>query len=137
MKSHFELNDAEFAQRFENCSLEPSLFNHEAHLRLAWYYIKEFGVEKAIKKTCASIKQFDLVHGKGDKFHTTVTVASVKMVYHFMQKSQNFDFQTFMHKFPRLKIAFKELLDQHYGIDIFSNEEARVRYINPDILPFD
>lgn len=137
MKSHFELNDTEFEQSFENCSLEPSLFDHEAHLRLAWLYIKKYGEKRAVDKTCVEIRQFDKQHGSGNKFNATVTIASIKTVQHFIQKSISENFNDFIQEVPRLKNAFKALLDQHYGIDIFSSKKAKVSYIEPDILPFD
>ncbi len=134
---HSQFSDSEFIEAFESASLDPKLFNHEAHLRLAWIYIQNHGEQKAIEKTCTGIKDFDIIYGKGDKFHTTITVAAVKVVHHFMKKSESKSFADFIEEFPRLKVAFKELLDQHYGFNIFSSDEAKTNYIVPDILPFD
>ena len=136
LTNHFQLTDTEFETCFENGTLPPTLFDHEAHLRLAWVYIKKYGEAKAIEKVCEDIKQYDLLHGKGDKFHVTVTVAAVKAVHHFYQKTKSGDFKGFIEKFPKLKTAFKALLDQHYGFNIFSNEKAKVQYLEPDLLPF-
>ena len=137
MKSHFELSDKEFSHQFANLSLEPGLFTHEAHLRLAWIHIREYGVEQAIENICRQIKKFDKTHGDGTKYHETVTVAAVKMVNHFIQKSNNSNFQDFIHEFSRLKENFKDLLNAHYSFDLFSFEKAVRQYIEPDILPFD
>lgn len=137
LTDHSQLSDKEFEALFEKGDLPPSLFSHEAHLRLAWLYIKKYGQEKAAEKTCEEIKQFDRLHGKGDKFNTTVSVAAIKMVHHFIKKSESNDFYTFINKFPRLKTGFKELLHQHYGLDIFSNKEAKTSFIEPDLLSFD
>ncbi|WP_223826546.1 hypothetical protein [Flagellimonas sp. S3867] len=134
---HSLLSDAQFESLFEQGDLPPSLFDHEAHLRLAWLYIRKYGEKRAVDKTCVEIRQFDKLHGKGDKFNTTVTIAAVKTVKHFMQKSDSEDFYGFIKEFPRLKYAFKALLDQHYGVDIFSSESARASYLEPDILPFE
>lgn len=137
MTNHSQLDDKEFETLFEKGDLPPSLFSHEAHLRLAWLYINKYGEKEAAAKTCREIKQFDHLHGKGDKFNTTVSVAAIKMVHHFIKKSESNDFFSFIQEFPRLKTAFKELLFQHYGLDIFSNEEAKTSFIEPDLLPFD
>ncbi|WP_422861236.1 hypothetical protein [Flagellimonas sp. W118] len=137
IKHHSELGDVLFESLFEQGDLPPSLFDHEAHLRLAWLYLKKYGEKKAVDKACNEIRLFDKLHGSGDKFNTTLTVAAVKTVHHFMQKSESTDFGAFIKEFPRLKFAFRALLDQHYGIDIFSSEEARVSYIEPDVLPFE
>jgi hypothetical protein len=38
MEKHLELTDLEFEANFKNCSLNPDIFSHEAHLRLAWIH---------------------------------------------------------------------------------------------------
>ena len=134
---HSHLHDQDFIRKFENGSLEPRLFTHEAHLRLAWLYLKNNTEEKAIKKTCLGIRNFDILHGAGDKYHVTVTVASVKIVKNFMQKSNANNFNELMMEHPILLSSFKALLDQHYGFNIFSNATAKMEYVSPDRLPFD
>ncbi|HKZ36842.1 MAG TPA: hypothetical protein VJ184_04265, partial [Chryseolinea sp.] len=58
-------------------------------------------------------------------------------VYHFMIKSKSRNFQNFITENLRLKHDFKELLLQHYRIDIFTSEKAKKEYLLPDLLPFD
>ena len=135
--NHFQLTDAEFESQFEKGKLNPRLFSHEAHLRLAWIYIQKYGESGASDKICREIQQFDQMHGDGTKFNATVTVAAVKMVHHFMRKSISGDFNTFIEKYPRLKTSFKDLLEQHYKMDVFANEEAKSHFVQPDLLPFD
>ncbi|RDY61687.1 hypothetical protein [Flagellimonas nanhaiensis] len=136
MNDHYQLSDSDFEKKFEDCSLEPSLFNHEAHVRLAWVYIKKYGEAIAIQKICEDIKRFDRTHGDGNKFHVTLTVASVKAVNHFIKKSSSSSFKAFIGEFPRLKTSFKELLDQHYGFNVLSDEKAKTIYVLPDLVPF-
>lgn len=137
IKSHYELSDQEFETQFTRGDFPPSLFTHEAHLRLAWVYLKKYGVQTAEQKISAQIQQFDQRHGKGDKFHKTLTVAAVKVVHHFMLKSKANAFADFLHEFPRLETSFKALLDQHYSPNIFLEEPAKHYFIEPDLLPFD
>ncbi|WP_282161727.1 hypothetical protein [Ulvibacterium marinum] len=134
--NHFQVNDVMFENRFEEGSLPPSLFTHEAHLRLAWIYIKNYGEEKAAAKISREIEQFDKLHGRGDKFNKTVTIAAIKVVDHFVGKSKSKDFKSFIQEFPRLKTAFKELLHTHYSPDIFTSKIAQIQFIEPDLLPF-
>lgn len=130
------MNDLEFLNAFESGSFPPSLFDHQAHLRLAWGYLKRYGEQRAIEKVCQGIQAFDKLHGDGSKFHKTLTVASVKVVHHFMQKSSSAHFSDCIQEFPRLKSSFKELLDQHYGFDLLADQKAKKEYIAPDLLPF-
>ncbi len=76
MNLHYTLTDKQFVEDFEQCRLNPSWFDHEAHLRLAYIYIHNLGPRKAAEKVCEGILQFDSIFGSGDKFHKTITIAS-------------------------------------------------------------
>ncbi|WP_420401160.1 hypothetical protein [Flagellimonas sp.] len=132
-----ELSDNAFETAFGNFEVPPSQFNHEAHLRLAWIHIKKYGLEMAIRNICAQLVAYVEHLGARDKYNVTLTVASVKMVSHFMGKSNSDNFPTFILEFPQLKTRFKELIGDHYAMDIFNSKEAKKKYMEPDLLPFD
>lgn len=137
MENHLDLIDNQFEEQFSNCSLKPALFNHEAHLRLAWIHINKYGIEKAIENISAQLQQYVESLGVKDKYNTTVTVAAIRAVYHFMLQSNTKDFQRFIAENHRLKYSFRELLSYHYTTDIFKSENARREYLRPELLPFD
>lgn len=137
MEAHLKLSDQVFAQQFRDCTMDPKIFSHEAHLRLAWIHINNYGIDKACNNICKQLKQFDRTFGDGTKFNKTLTIAAIRAVYHFMLKSSSDDFLGFKSEFPRLFTDLKGLLDQHYGFDIYHSEEAKNFYLQPDILPFD
>lgn len=137
MESHTQLSDIDFEVQFANCQLAPSLFNHEAHLRLAWIHIKKYGVEKALNNIQQQLLQFVSHLGAKDKYNTTLTVAAIKAVDHFITKSKSDRFNEFILEFPQLKTKFKELMASHYSIDIFNSPKAKNSYLAPDLLPFD
>lgn len=136
MPSHYDLSDAEFASQFASCTLVPQLFNHEAHLRLAWIHISDAGVDQAAENLCRQIRTFDATCDDGTNFNTTVTVAAVKTVHHFMQRSDTTRFSDFIQENPKLLSAFKSLIATHYSYDIFSDPAAKHTYIEPDLAPF-
>ncbi|MBT8268326.1 MAG: hypothetical protein KJN59_03810 [Bacteroidia bacterium] len=137
MDNHYRFSDFELEEEFRGMTLHPKYFNHEAHLRLAWIHIRKYGIEKAIDNLCIQIYNYANYLGANDKFNKTVTVASIRAVYHFMLKSNSENFKTFIGENPRLNNNFKELLAQHYDIDIWNNETARSSFLQPDLLPFD
>ena len=137
MEKHFNLTDLEFESQFENCTLDPALFSHEAHVRLAWIHIKKYGKEKAVQNVCSQLFAFVNFLGASGKYNITLTVAAVKAVYHFMQKSDAGNFKDFIARFPRLKYNFKELMAAHYKTDIFNSALAKREFLMPDLLPFD
>ena len=137
MEKHFELNDNEFELQFENCTLNPELFTHEAHLRLAWIHIKNHGTEKAIAIIREQIRRYAASLGASDKYHETITVASIKAVSFFIKKSDACNFKDFITKNLQLKSDFKKLLATHYLTDIFNSEAAKKDFLDPELDPFE
>ena len=137
MEKHFELSDSELEKQFMLCELNPQIFTHEAHLRLTWINIKRYGIEKAESNIESQLANYVKSLGAEDKFNTTLTLAAIKAVHHFMLKSESDSFEDFIREFPRLKYNFKELISCHYGFDIYNSERAKAQFLEPDLLPFD
>lgn len=137
MREHRNLSDFEFVQRFENCTLDPHLFSHEAHLRLAWIQIKKNGISLAIDNVRDQIMKYVKSLGEEDKYNETVTVAAVKAVNHFMIRSNSYDFTSFILENNRLVENFKNLLLTHYKTNIFESNIAKKKYLPPDLIPFE
>jgi hypothetical protein len=137
MNSHHQLNDIEFESKFGDCAFDPSLFSHEAHLRLAWIHVRKYGLEKAEENLSTQILRFAKTNGDEIKFHKTLTIASSKAVHHFIQKSSSSNFNDFIKEFPRLSNNFKEIITTHYTKALLEKKEAKSNYIEPDLLPFE
>ena len=136
MMDHYSLDDAEFERLFRNGSFDPALFNHEAHLRLAWIHIRRYGRKQAMENITGQLLDFVKGLGAEEKFHYSLTIAAVKAVGHFIEKSRSNDFKTFINEFPRLKTHFREIIGQHYSDSLIYSREARASFIQPDLLPF-
>lgn len=132
MGNHFELDDRAFEAQLESCTLNPDYFTHEAHIRLAWIHLSSYGKEQAIENICKQLQNFVNVLGAGEKYNKTLTIAAIKMVHHFMQKSKAVHFKDFIADFPRLLYNFRELIEYHYATDIFNSPEAKEVYLAPD-----
>lgn len=128
------MNDSQFIDQFEKCTLNPASFTHKAHLRLAWVHINLHGLEQAIENCCVQISAFATFHGDEQKFNKTITTAAVYAVYHFM-KGEN-TFEEFLSKNPALLTNLKSLINSHYSFDVFSTSEARRVFLKPDVQAF-
>jgi hypothetical protein len=137
MEHPAESSDDLFEQQFKDCTLDAATFNHEAHLRLAWIHIKKYGEEAAIKNICAQLIAFTQSLGAEDKYNKTLTIAAIKAVNHFINKSIDDTFDQFIASFPRLKNNFRDLIASHYSADVYIMETAKKQYLEPDLLPFD
>jgi len=137
VEKHWSYTDAEFEQLFKSCELPPVEFSHEAHLRLAWLHISQYGIVHAEENIQNQLQKFVAFVGAKDKYHTTLTIAAIRAVYHFMLKSKSDNFEDFIVEFPQLKHKFKTLMGAHYSFDIFSSAKAKVEFLQPDLNPFD
>lgn len=137
MDNHLLLTDELFEEQFANASLDPALFNHEAHLRLAWIHIHKYGIAKAIDNITHQLMNYVARLGAGDKYNHTLTIAATRAVQHFYNKTATGNFQEFIAANPRLKSNFKDLMNAHYSTDIFTSAIARKQYVEPELLPFD
>lgn len=134
MNNHFCLSDEQFEIEFKQCTLAPSLFSHEAHIRLTWIYIKKYSLEVAIKNICTQLKQYVIKAGATDKYNITLTVAAIKVVNHFIEKSNSDNFPDFIAEFPQLITKFKALIAFHYNeVDIFNSPTAKKTFLEPDV----
>jgi len=134
-KHHLLTND-EFEEKFSNCDMPAVLFTHEAHLRLAYIHITKYGINKAIDNLSTQIANCDDKYGDGTKFNKTLTVASVKVMHHFINKAKATNFNALIIEFPHLRRNFLDLLKAHYKVDIFNSEKAKQEYLEPDLLAF-
>lgn len=128
------MNDKVFLFQFKNCTLPPELFDHRAHLRLAWLHIRQCGIEQALENCCEQISGFASCHRDHQKFNKTITNASVYAVHHFMEDEHTFE--EFIEKNPQLLSDLKALINSHYSFDIFAVENAKELFIEPDVQPF-
>ncbi|MCR9251659.1 MAG: hypothetical protein NXI20_14635 [bacterium] len=137
MKNHTELTDEQFLKAFSSCELLPSLFNHEAHIRLAWILITDNGLDRAKQEVVKLIGNYVKNLNQEDKFNLTLTIAATEIISNKVQHSSTRDFQGFIDEFPGLITEFKTSIYQHYSFDIFNSDVAKTQYLPPDLIPFD
>lgn len=86
------LNDAEFRRSFEALTLPAGSFSHEAHVRLAYVYLREHELFAALDRYRTSLRRFAKHHGAPNKYHETVTCALVVLIHErltLMQRNQS------------------------------------------------
>lgn len=137
IENHIELTDLQFENQFEDCSLNAKLFTHEAHIRLAWIHITKYGIQKAEENINKQILNYVTALNAKDKYNATVTIAGIKVVNHFILHSATENFGQFMQENKSLFTDFKGLLMSHYKTNIFESDEAKQKFIEPELIPFD
>lgn len=136
VKDHKQFTDDELEEKFESFQLKPGMFSHEAHLRLAHIHITKYGAATAEKNMVNQIKGYAESLGVFDKFNKTVTIASVRTMNHFLNKSKSSSFQELTRLHPELLHDFKGILRQHYSFNVFGDKRAKQEFVEPDLMPF-
>jgi hypothetical protein len=117
------LDDARFLAAVADGSLPAGDFDHRQHLRLARLHLQGAPLDVAIERTCADIARFAARHGAHAKFHRTITEALLRL----MAARGPDD--------VALRDDARGLLARHYSPTLLASNEARLRFLPPDLLP--
>lgn len=136
VKSFRSVGDEIFIQAFENATLPYEDWTHEAHLRMAWNYIQEYGKEKATPFIREGIQKFNEQNKDKVKFgyHETITTFYISVVADAIQNSAlDLNFEQFI---TRNKFLFdKTVISKYYSKDRLYSDEARYQFVTPDLCP--
>ena len=126
-------SDDEFVRDFLSGALPPSQFHHRDHLRLTWTLTRRLGGDEAGRVIAEGIRRFATRHGQEAKYHETMTRFWARLVNHLIQTHPDItDFSTFLAAFPLL--LDKDLPFRHWSRETMFSAEARVRWVEPDLL---
>ncbi len=123
--------DDELIDAFERGAIDPASFDHRAHLRVAWSYLRALPLEQAIARYVDGLKRLTTRFGVPHKFHATMTWAYLIVVHDAMQDA------TLAHaSFDELVERRPELLDRHIVLEHYApgeldRAEARARFVLP------
>jgi hypothetical protein len=121
------VRDDEFVAAVERCEVPNEGFHHRDHLRLAWIYAHRYGREEAGARIAGTIRRFAAHHGKSDRYHETMTQAWLLLV----AAAGGASFEEALQSRPEL--LDKDYLRTYYTPGLLASEEAKVRFVMPDI----
>lgn len=124
------LSEDDFLDCFERRAL--SSFSHRDHIRLAFIYARRGGVDAAVGGA-RQIRGFAADAGAAGKYHETLTVAWARIIAHLVAHGPSVPFPAFLSAHPELQD--RALLLRHYSDQRLWSEEARARFLEPDLLP--
>lgn len=127
-------SDDEFLRMFEAAEFGQRSFGHRDHLRMAWLYTTRCGREEAETRATSGIQHLAERHGAPHKYHETLTRAWVRAVAHHWGAAPELrDFGGFLSRHPSLMSG--DLMLRHYTAGVLWSDEARARWVEPDLLP--
>ena len=129
-----DCDEDSFVQSFEACEYPAEKFRHADHIRLAWIYIRRYGLEKAEERIRTSIRNFASSVGHAPKYHETMTRAWLRLVHAALVGTPDAaDFVQFVTQNPLL--LNKKALSCFYSPQVLASDNARHNWVTPDLKP--
>jgi hypothetical protein len=128
---HADINNQEFIHQIETVTINPELFTHEAHIRMAWLYLNDFDNDTALQHICAAIKGIDAKYAGGTKYHHTITVVFAHSIAILMQQKPVKTWQEFVVANTGIRIS-KKFLAEYYSDETLYSDEAKNQFVAPD-----
>lgn len=132
------MTDAELMQAFLGRALTHEQWTHEAHLRIAWMFVRDQPLDEAhITFRVALVKLNDshrVPESPTRGYHETLTRAWLAVVGAASRGDPAPDSRAFLARHP--EFLDKTYLGRHYTPERMMSIEARARFVEPDREPF-
>ena len=123
------MNDADFITAFEDTSLPDDCFHHRDHIRMAWLYLRRFPLLEALPRFTAALRRYATSRGKPDRYHETVTIGFMLMIYERMHGEPWPEFASANDDLFRWNPS---VLATYYRPETLASNDARARFVLPD-----
>ena len=127
------MEDQEFIERFEACTLPAESFHHEQHVRVVWLYLQRYPVLETLTRFSESLKRFATANGKPNLYHETITWAYVFLIHERLNRDGD------EHSWEQFVTANGDLFDWKnsvlkslYHDETLGSELAKKIFILPD-----
>lgn len=129
------LDDVEFVRSFEACTLPPERFHHADHVRLAWLFLREDPLPRALARFSEGLKRFATSLGKAGLYHETITFAYLLIIHERRTEDREaVTFEAFAERNPDLFAWPSSVLERYYRPETLASDRARRAFVLPDRL---
>ncbi len=125
------MNDRDFVDAFEACTLPNGSFHHRDHVRLAWIYLRDLPLLEALDRFTTSLQRFAAANGRPELYHATITWAYLLLIHERMERMPADDFESFARSNADLLTWKPSVLDVYYDRATLDSELARRTFLMP------
>ncbi len=126
------MTDQEFLAALESCQLPAAQFNHAAHVRAGYLYLRQQPFAHALSRLSTSICRFAEAIGKPGLYHETITVAFLALIHERLYRhGDGGGWEGFAQSHPDL--LRKDALLKLYPQAVLDSAEARARFVLPAV----
>ena len=122
------MTDVEFIRQLESCRLPEAEFDHAAHLRAGYLYLRHAKFPLALARMCSAIAAYSASLGKADRYHETITIGFMALIHERMcVQGDGGGWQRFKDQNPEL--LRKDILLEYYPKAVLESAGARARLV--------
>ena len=125
------MTDEEFVRAFESTALPADRFDHAAHVRAGWWYLRHYPIGEAIDRFSRALRAFAAAQGASRKYHETITVAWMLVIADRLSTDGDLDWPAFAARHSDL-FAKPSLLLQYYSSATLESDRARGGFVMPE-----
>jgi hypothetical protein len=129
------LDERTFVARFRDGTLATDHFHHRDHVRMAWLYVREHGLEAAVTAFTADLRAFAIAKGVPRLYHATITVAYLTLIAERLTVAPDGDWDAFAAANADLLRWKPSVIDDYYSADRLWSDQARAQFLLPDRVP--
>lgn len=126
------MSDEDLLARFEDGSLPDGAFHHEQHVRVAWMFVRRYGMPDALGRFSQALKRFAEAKGAVGLYHETITWAYLFLVAERIAREPGERWDRFAAVNQDLLTWKPSLLDRYYAPGTLQTDLARSTFIMPD-----
>lgn len=123
---------SELVAAFENATLDAGGFDHEAHIRVAWHYLRAMSLLDAIERFTAAIQRLTVKLGVSGKYHETITWFYLIKIAERLPSSPGDDWPAFKAANADLFAWNPSLVERYYSASLLASDRARQQFVLPD-----
>jgi hypothetical protein len=129
------MDDEALVRLFEAGEAPPEGFHHPEHVRVAWWYLRQYPMPDALARFSEALKRFAAARGKPDLYHETITAAYVMLINERIDRDgRDLAWSGFAEQNPDLLVWRPSVLDRYYRPETLASDRARRVFVLPDRL---
>ncbi len=122
------MTDDDFLAALEGGALPAGSFDHSAHVRAAYLYLKRRGFIEGMAAFRASLLGYATRHGAAGKYHETITVAFLTVIHERLHEAPpGSGWPEFAARNPDL--FDRDFLDRYYRRETLASPRARAIFL--------
>jgi hypothetical protein len=119
-------------ESFEAGRIDAATFDHEAHLYLAWLYVRSYPLAEAIARFSAALRRLTAALGVAGKYHASITWFFLVLVNERRVARPETDWESFRADNRDLLDRDEDIVSRYYSARLLASQRAREIFVLPD-----